>query len=76
MIAGREGPTVQMGAAVVRAPLTGIALALSITANHALMLPVLATCLSAAVVSSTVGGPPIYAMLLQRTLRAQQGRGD
>ena len=65
-------------AAVVRAPLTGIALALGLTADYQLLLPVLATCLSATVVSYQLGGAPIYSLLLERTLRiarAQAQRG-
>jgi len=57
-------------AAVVRAPLTGIALALGLTGDYQLLLPVLATCLSATVVSYALGGAPIYSLLLERTLRA------
>jgi len=63
-------------AAVVRAPLTGIALALGLTANYQLLLPVLATCLSATVVSYQLGGAPIYSLLLERTLRAAGARGE
>ncbi len=57
-------------AAVVRAPLTGVALALGLTANHELLLAVLTTCVSASVVAHLVGGRPIYTLLLERSLRS------
>jgi CIC family chloride channel protein len=63
-------------AAVVRAPLTGIALALGLTGDYQLLLPVLTTCLAATVVSHQLGGEPIYALLLERTLRSRSTRGD
>jgi len=60
-------------AAVVRAPLTGVALALGLTANHELLLAVLTTCLAASVVAHLVGGRPIYSMLLERSMLARSG---
>jgi len=63
-------------AAVVRAPLTGIMLAVGLTSNYELLLPVLATCLSASVVSYQIGGQPIYALLLERVLRSRRAVGD
>jgi CIC family chloride channel protein len=60
-------------AAVVRAPLTGVALALGLTANHELLLAVLTTCVAASTVSHLVGGQPIYTLLLERTLRREAG---
>lgn len=56
-------------AAVVRAPLTGVALALSLTANPGLILAVLTSCVAASVVAQLIGGRPIYTMLLERSQR-------
>ena len=55
-------------AASVRAPLTGIVLAVEMTMNYTLILPLLVTCLVSAMVAHRLGGQPIYAVLLQRTL--------
>jgi len=59
-------------AAVVRAPLTGIALVAGLTSNYQLVWPLLATSLAASIVSYRLGGQPIYSRLLQRTLAAEQ----
>lgn len=59
-------------AAVVHAPLTGVALALGLTANHELLLAVLTTCVAASVVAHLLGGRSIYTQLLERTLRDSQ----
>jgi CIC family chloride channel protein len=55
-------------AAVVRAPLTGIALAAGLTSNYQLIWPLLATSLAASIVSYQLGGQPLYSRLLERTL--------
>jgi CIC family chloride channel protein len=62
--------------ASVRVPLTGIVLAVEMTMNYTLILPLLVTCLLAAIVARGLGGRPIYAVLLERTLkRARQQTG-
>jgi len=58
--------------ATVRAPLTGIALAMEMTGNFQLILPLILTCIVATLVGQFLGGRPIYALLLERTLRRQQ----
>ena len=57
-----------MFAAVVRAPLTGIALAAALTSNYQLIWPLLATSVAASIVSHELGGKPLYSRLLERTL--------
>lgn len=59
-------------AAVVRAPLTGIALAAGLTANYQLLWPLLATATSASIVAHQLGGQPIYTRLLERTLQRER----
>ena len=54
--------------ATVRAPLTGIALTIEMTANYSLILPLILTCMIAAIVAQALGGRPIYSVLLRRTL--------
>jgi CIC family chloride channel protein len=60
----------------VRAPLTGVALALSLTANPGLILAVLTSCVAASVVAQLVGGRPIYTMLLERSQRDRSAAAD
>jgi CIC family chloride channel protein len=60
-------------AAVVHAPLTGVALALGLTANHELLLAVLTTCAVASLVAHLAGGRSIYTSLLERSLRDRRG---
>jgi CIC family chloride channel protein len=55
-------------AAIVRAPLTGIVLVVEMTGNYALVLPLLAACLTADGVADLLGGRPIYDTLLERDL--------
>jgi chloride channel protein, CIC family len=55
--------------AVVRAPLTGIALATEMTGNVNLLLPMLAACFGAMVVTNVIGIPPIYDLLRERAER-------
>jgi CIC family chloride channel protein len=54
---------------VVRAPLTGIALATEMTGNVNLLLPMLAACFGAMVVTNLLGIPPIYDLLHERVER-------
>jgi chloride channel protein, CIC family len=63
--------------ATVRAPLTGIALSIEMTGNYSLILPLILTCMVAAIVAQGLGGRPIYTVLLKRTLdRAQKNAGS
>lgn len=55
-------------AATVRAPITGIALAIEMTGDLGQLLPLLVTCLAATVAAELLGGRPIYEVLLERTL--------
>jgi CIC family chloride channel protein len=55
-------------AATVRAPLTAILLTIEITANYLLILPILVSCLMAAMTAHGLGGRPIYTVLLERRL--------
>jgi CIC family chloride channel protein len=59
-------------AATVRAPLTGIALAVEMTGNYFLILPLILTCMAATVVAEAFGGKPIYSVLLKRTLEREK----
>jgi len=61
-------------AATVRAPLTGIALAVEMTGNYSLILPLILTCMAATFVAEAFGGRPIYSLLLQRALRQAGGQ--
>ena len=54
--------------ATVRAPLTGIALALEMTGDFDQTLPLLLTCVGATFAAQALGGRPIYTLLLERTL--------
>jgi CIC family chloride channel protein len=55
-------------AGTVRAPITGIALTVEMTGDFALILPLLITCLASTIAAEALGGRPIYAVLLERTL--------
>lgn len=55
-------------AAIVRAPLTGIVLILEMTANYALLFPLLVACLLAFVVAERLHNRPIYEALLEYDL--------
>ena len=55
--------------AVVRAPLTGIALTTEMTGSANLLLPMLAACFGAMVVTNLIGTPPIYDQLRGRAGR-------
>jgi CIC family chloride channel protein len=49
--------------AVVRAPVTGIILAIELTGSFVLLLPMLAACFASMVVPTLLGEPPIYESL-------------
>ncbi|MER7761590.1 chloride channel protein [Streptomyces sp. NPDC097619] len=53
---------------VVRAPLTGIVLVLEMTANAALLLPLLLACAAATLTATRLGSAPLYDTLRQRML--------
>ena len=53
-------------AAVVRAPFTGIALIVEMTATTTLLVPMLAACFAAVLVATAVGNEPIYDSLRSR----------
>ncbi len=55
-------------AATVRAPLTGLVLAVEMTSNYALILPIIITTVTASVITTLMGNKPIYATLLSRVL--------
>ncbi|AJJ10279.1 H(+)/Cl(-) exchange transporter ClcA [Yersinia rohdei] len=59
-------------AASVRAPLTGIVLVLEMTDNYQLILPMIVTCLGATLIAQFMGGQPLYAAILARTLEKQE----
>ncbi|MDQ1772655.1 H(+)/Cl(-) exchange transporter ClcA [Labilibaculum sp. A4] len=63
-IAGMAG----IFAATVRAPLTGLVLAVEMTSNYELILPLIITTVTASVFTSLLGNKPIYTTLLKRTL--------
>lgn len=69
---------VGMGAlftAIVRAPLTGIVLMIEMTGNYALILPLLAACMTAYGVADLLRDLPVYEALLERDLlRGQDAR--
>ncbi|WP_292572391.1 H(+)/Cl(-) exchange transporter ClcA [Methylomonas sp.] len=54
--------------AVVKAPLTGIILIIEMTANYALILPLLIACFAALLIADWLGSPPIYDALLRLSL--------
>lgn len=55
-------------ASTVRAPLTGMALAIELTASFDLILPLLMACSVSTLVAEVLGGKPIYEQLLARTM--------
>lgn len=57
--------------ATVRAPITGLVLAVELTGNYALILPVTLACVGASVTAHHLGGRPVYTVLLERALRGQ-----
>ena len=63
-IAGMAG----IFSATVRAPLTGLVLAIEMTSNYELILPLIVTTVIASVCTALLGNEPIYTILLKRTL--------
>ncbi len=63
-IAGMAG----IFSSTVRAPLTGMALAIEMTSNYELILPLIVTTVTASVFTALFGNRPIYTTLLKRTL--------
>jgi CIC family chloride channel protein len=64
-------------AATVRAPITGILLAIEMTDNYNLILPLIITGLGAVICAQALGGQPLYRQLLRRTLRNEKlGQND
>ncbi|MDN8613693.1 ClC family H(+)/Cl(-) exchange transporter [Variovorax ginsengisoli] len=61
--------------AVVRAPLTGICLAVEMTGSVNLLLPMLAACFGAMVMMNLLGIPPIYDLLRERAERKLRTSG-
>lgn len=59
-------------ASTVRAPLTGLVLAVEMTANYELILPLIITTVTASVVTAQLGNEPIYTTLLKRTLAMEK----
>lgn len=59
-------------ASTVRAPLTGLVLAVEMTANYELILPLIVTTVTASVVTAQLGNEPIYTTLLKRTLAMEK----
>ncbi len=55
-------------ASTVRAPLTGLVLAIEMTSNFELILPLIITTVTASAITSLLGNKPIYTTLLNRTL--------
>jgi len=54
-------------ASTVRAPLTGLVLAIEMTSNFELILPLIITTVTASLVTAQLGNQPIYTTLLERT---------
>ena len=59
-------------AATVRAPITGVVLAIELTSNFALILPLILTALIASVLTTLIGNKPIYTELLKRVLQQKK----
>ena len=61
-------------AATVRAPLTGIALTMELTGAFNQVLPLMLTCATATLAAQWMGSPPIYTVLLRRSLNLDARR--
>ncbi len=59
-------------ASTVRAPITGLMLAVEMTSNFELILPLIFTTVTAALITTQMGNQPIYTVLLERTLKRNQ----
>jgi CIC family chloride channel protein len=53
-------------AATVRAPITGLVLAVEMTANYELILPLIVITVTASLITAQLGNEAIYATLLRR----------
>src|SRR5665648_127372 len=62
-IAGMAG----IFASTVRAPLTGVVLAVEMTSNYEMILPLIITTVTASAVTAQLGNQPIYTTLLKRS---------
>jgi chloride channel protein, CIC family len=60
---------------VVQAPVTGIILAIEMTASFKMLLPMIGACFVAMVVPNLLDGAPIYDSLRARSLRLQKAHG-
>lgn len=58
-------------ASTVRAPLTGLVLAVEMTSNYEMILPLIITTVTAAAFTTQFGNQPIYTTLLKRSLPKQ-----
>ena len=63
-------------ASTVRAPLTGLVLAIEMTSNFELVLPLIVTTVTASVCTALLGNKPIYTTLLDRTLQNAKNSED
>jgi CIC family chloride channel protein len=61
-------------ASTVRAPLTGLVLAVEMTSNYEAILPLIVVTVTASVVTAQLGNEPIYTTLLKRTLAKEQSK--
>jgi chloride channel protein, CIC family len=61
---------------VVRAPLTGIALVLEMTANVTMLLPMLGACFMAMLIPTLMHDAPIYDSLRELTLERERARRE
>ena len=59
-------------ASTVRAPLTGVMLAVEMTSNFELLLPLIFTTLTSSLLTTQLGNQPIYTTLLQRTIEREK----
>jgi len=59
-------------ASTVRAPLTGLVLAIEMTSNFELILPLIITTVTASTITALMGNKPIYTTLLKRTLAKEK----
>jgi len=59
-------------ASTVRAPLTGLVLAVEMTSNFEMILPLIITTVIASVITAEFGNEPIYTTLLKRTIKNEK----
>lgn len=62
--------------ATVRAPLTGLVLAIEMTSNYELIFPLIVTTVTASVCTTLLGNQPIYTTLLNRTLTLEKRKDN